>query len=67
MATDGRLDPIDNGHFRVYNAADDVVGAIEKSENGYQPLHAQGDVGPTFGTPEEAMAYMLEQQDLPDS
>ena len=63
MSNEGRLDPIDNGNYRVYNSADQVVGAIEKSEDGFQPMHAQGDVGPVFPTPEEAMAHLLTELD----
>ena len=61
MVTEGRLEPIDNGNFRVFNAIDQVVGAIEKSGRGYQPMHAQGEVGPVFATPEEAMTNLLEE------
>ena len=63
MANEGRLEPIDNGNFRVFNAADQVNGAIEKSEHGYQPIHAQGEVGPVFPTPEEAMDHLLTELD----
>ena len=63
MANEGRLEPIDNDNFRVFNSADQVVGAIEKSEHGFQPMHAQGEVGPVFPTPEEAMAHLLDELD----